>query len=273
MRTDEVIGAEVSVGNFTAAVAVHMPAGVLAERVGKVLGGLRGTKRHSSASVISVTRAASAWSVAAPRVGTHRCEVEYDLPSLVEWVVVEELRSLLESVTHLHAVAALVDGRAVVAVGPSGAGKSSLALAWSRLGFPIYGDDVVLLDATGQLHAFPRLGKVETALAVAHGLDPARTVDWAPGATEVWVDPVQHGGWAVPAAPALVVRAQWQGGSNVIISPIAPTALLAELPQHVMSPPTTAFWDTLSHLVSGETCTMTFTDARAAAAALVARMR
>jgi hypothetical protein len=272
--TDEIVAAEVSVGRTaTAAVAARMPAGPLAGRVRTVLGGLTHPTPHPKAVPVIVTRVLSAWSVAGPRVGAHACASEDDLVSLIEWVVVEELRASLAHLTQLHAAAARMGTHAVVAVGPSGAGKSSLALAWSRMGLPIYGDDVVLVDQVGRLHAFPRLGKVETSLARAHGVDPADTVEWATGAEEIWVDPARQGGWAEPTEATLVVRTQWQPGERFVITPLSPTAMLAELHHHVLSP-TAAAWDALSHLVAAaETCTLTFSDARAAAAALAERAR
>ncbi|HAP99851.1 MAG TPA: serine kinase [Rhodospirillum rubrum] len=62
----------------------------------------------------------------------------------------------------LHASCVAINGRAVAIAGASGAGKSSLAAALVRLGYPLLGDDVCVIDASEinaphVLPAIPRL--------------------------------------------------------------------------------------------------------------------
>ena len=72
---------------------------------------------------------------------------------------------------HLHAAGTVVSSRALVALGSSGAGKSSLALAWSLAGYPLLGDDAVLLAADGRVYLTERVDLTRV------GLDMKATVE------------------------------------------------------------------------------------------------
>ncbi|MBK1663186.1 serine kinase [Rhodospirillum rubrum] len=82
----------------------------------------------------------------------------------------------------LHASCVAINGRAVAIAGASGAGKSSLAAALVRLGYPLLGDDVCVIDASEinaprVLPAIPRL-KLWRDVLDAFGLavDPAARI-------------------------------------------------------------------------------------------------
>ena len=101
----------------------------------------------------------------------------------------------------LHAAGALLPGGAVALVGAGGRGKSTLAAALARLGRPVYGDDVLLLDgAAGRVRAFRRLLKLLPPAPTLLGLERPR----GPVA-ELWGDsalyhPEELGSsWAEPA--------------------------------------------------------------------------
>ena len=55
----------------------------------------------------------------------------------------------------LHAAALERQGQALLLVGSPGAGKTTLAIALSRIGFNVAGDDVLLLDAAGCVTGLP----------------------------------------------------------------------------------------------------------------------
>lgn len=117
-------------------------------------------------------------------------------------------RTLLEAHAdrvHLHAAGARLGPTGVLALGTAGAGKSSLALAWSRSGRPLLGDDVVLVDEEGAARAFPRLMKVDAERLAAHGIRPEATHAWVPGWEEAWVDPREGGGWCLQPCPVGLV--------------------------------------------------------------------
>jgi HprK-related kinase A len=66
----------------------------------------------------------------------------------------------------LHASAVERDGVALVMTGHSGAGKSTLSALLGERGWRLMGDEFALLDqATGMLHAFPRLVSLKNAAA------------------------------------------------------------------------------------------------------------
>ena len=91
-----------------------------------------------------------------------------ELVGALEFGVAHFLLGALRDRTHLHAAGAVSatsrTPAAVLALGPSGSGKSSLALAWSRRGLPLLGDDVVLADATGAPAPFRRPLRVDAEL-------------------------------------------------------------------------------------------------------------
>ncbi|MFP3948802.1 MAG: hypothetical protein ACLFWG_08725 [Longimicrobiales bacterium] len=106
---------------------------------------------------------------------------------------------------HLHAAGVRVGNSALLALGTRGAGKSSLALAWSVMGLPVLGDDVVFVDEVGRADSFRRLFKVDPELLESHGIDPGTTPVWAEGAAEAWFDPRAAGGWSDGYVPVRAV--------------------------------------------------------------------
>lgn len=109
----------------------------------------------------------------------------------------------------LHAAGLAGPWGATLVLGASGAGKSSLALAWAADGGAIFGDDVVLLDGSGLVHAHPRPIKVARAQVEAAELDPTTTLEFDSEWSELWVEPGHLAGWADPQPVALVVLARW----------------------------------------------------------------
>lgn len=138
---------------------------------------------------------------------------------LVEMLTISEgivARGLLEAASHrvhLHAAGARVGDGAVLALGTRGAGKSSLALAWSVLGLPVLGDDVVFVDDDGRARPFRRLFKVDPGRLESHGIDPDSTPAWVEGSEEAWFDPRMAGGWSDGPVPvrAVVVLERGEG--------------------------------------------------------------
>lgn len=144
--------------------------------------------------------------------------------TIAEWM----LRGFADRLP-LHAGAASVDGGAALLLGPSGSGKSSVTTALLLKGCPIFGDDVVLLDATGRLEAFPRRPKLDAEQAVRLGLDPAATVLWHEGAEECWIDTSRFGGWSGPESVRALIRVQYVAGHEAELEPVQPAEMLTTL--------------------------------------------
>ncbi len=159
-----------------------------------------------------------------------------DVLAGLEHAVVLHLLDGRRGETHLHAAAAVLEGRTVVATGSSGAGKSSLALAWSLAGYPILSDDMVLVDEEGRVSGFPRLVKVDRRQLREHGLSPSETVAPQRSNPEVWWDPSRSGGWVVDrVAPALVARVQFRPGAVTRVTPLAEVEALRILLDNVLA--------------------------------------
>jgi hypothetical protein len=155
------------------------------------------------------------WLFTAPDRPPHRSDYLPDLLSHVEDALTDHLMRGLPEFTQLHGAGAVVEGRAVLVVGESGAGKSSLALAWSRMGLPLLGDDVILMDEAGRLHSFPRIMKVFWERLLEHGIDPETTLGYSQDSYELWYDPRTGGGWGPgPALPAVVARVRFDAGAG-----------------------------------------------------------
>jgi len=153
------------------------------------------------------------------------------LISRLEVMISRRLLTRQADRVHLHASAARTPRGAIVALGPSGAGKSSLALAWSTAGYPVYGDDVVLINSDGALEPHRRLLKVDTPRLADHGVPPESTVAFHPGSPESWFDPRGAGGWAEAGeTPALVARVTFDPTiPGVEASRLAPSEVLQML--------------------------------------------
>ncbi len=94
-----------------------------------------------------------------------------------ELSVTDLLAAGIEEMAILHGGAATSREGALLVTGPGGSGKSSLTAALGRLGMPLFGDDVLLLDrATARLRPFPRLlrlrGRVRKVLELPDSPPP-----------------------------------------------------------------------------------------------------
>ncbi|NNF28041.1 MAG: hypothetical protein HKN73_12520 [Gemmatimonadetes bacterium] len=125
-----------------------------------------------------------------------------DLAPELEHVVTQAILESLPDLLHLHGAAVVGGAGAALALGASGAGKSSIATCWTVSGRPVLGDDVVFLDRKATLHPLMKPLKVDAERVRAFGLPLEDTVRWEPEASEAWVDPEAHGGWAL-AAPVV----------------------------------------------------------------------
>jgi hypothetical protein len=157
-----------------------------------------------------------------------------DLLAALEFAITRRLLEQDAGFAHLHSAGAVGVSGGMLALGTSGAGKSSIALAWSRMGLPLLGDDVVRMDPKGRLHAFPRLLKVDPELVSRANIDLEGTPAWAPGSEEAWIDPERGAGWATSIdGVAAVAGIQYQAGSSlewrVIEKPEALRLLLASV--------------------------------------------
>lgn len=136
---------------------------------------------------------------------------------------------------HVHAAAVIApDGGTWLLAGESGSGKSTLAYALGRQGWPVLGDDGVVLERAGDelvVHGWREVMRVSIELARWFPeLDARRDeVDWEDARHRVPVTArfVRRG----RAAGLLVV----ERGTSDTIAPLPPTAALAALiPQSAM---------------------------------------
>ncbi|MEM9275138.1 MAG: hypothetical protein AAGA80_19560 [Cyanobacteria bacterium P01_F01_bin.143] len=72
----------------------------------------------------------------------------------------------------LHGSAVKVKGKAVIFAGAPGAGKSTMAAAFSRLGYPLLGDDMVAVKFTteGQVMVYPGFPQIKIWSPTVQGL-------------------------------------------------------------------------------------------------------
>lgn len=162
-----------------------------------------------------------------PGTGTWTAE---DLPGLLaklEMVLAEALLRASHG-TGVHAAGVVSPTGAVLFSGVGGAGKSSLTAALATRGWPVLGDDIVLL-AHGRVHPFRRLVKVE---------EPARTLLGLPAGRaplSIWSDasfyaPEALGSrWAEPSPVAAVVFPHREEGRTPALTPLQPAASLGRL--------------------------------------------
>lgn len=173
----------------------------------------------SGTPTITIRRAGGAYLVDTRAGEPAECRTVIDVMEACEFALADGLLVSCPQYTHLHAGGAVTSsGGAVLAVGRAGAGKSSLALAWTRRGWPALGDDVVLLDADGTAQSFRRFFKVNPALLAALGVEPATTPFWVPGSVDAWYDPADGAGWADTAPVQAVILARFTRNAPVRIS-------------------------------------------------------
>lgn len=129
--------------------------------------------------------------------------------------------------THLHAGGAVLPDGAVLVFGPQNAGKSSVTLAWSVAGYPVLGDDLLLVEGDGRVRPFHRLMKVDRTRLRAHGIDPRRTPHFAEDYLQAWFDPERAGGWwDGPVRPALVAFLRRERGRGPQMETVEPAEAL-----------------------------------------------
>jgi hypothetical protein len=142
-----------------------------------------------------------------------------------------------DDIPHLHASGFLVGPSPVLVLGDSGSGKTSLALTACCRGYPVFGDDVVLVDSGGHLNSFKRLFEVDPPRLAELGIDPQSTPFWFTGSAEAWFDPGwSHAGWVdTPAIPDLVVVARYDGETTPRLRELSQAETLLSLTRSVMA--------------------------------------
>ena len=159
-----------------------------------------------------------------------RCESRTDLLSAIEFAANLALLGTQAGYVHLHASGAVVNGGAVIAVGPSDSGKSNTAMEWHRAGYPLLGDDAILLGDDGRVHCFARLMKLDFDRAGAYGIDVEQTLGFDPTVPEIWYDPCDGAGWATGVAPLRAVAwVRWKAGSGLSVGRLQPAEGLNRL--------------------------------------------
>jgi len=195
-----------------------------------------------------------------PATVTARDPIE--LLTILEGILARALLETASERIHLHASGVRLDDEALLALGAGGAGKSSLALAWSVMGLPVLGDDVVLVDVDGRAESFRRLFKVDPTRLASHGIDPASTPAWADGSEEAWFDPGKAGGWStgpIPVRGVVVLDRrsgeQSRGGRAVSrtkpdeTAEVAQVTQVAEMPELALLEPPRALNELLASVI------------------------
>ncbi|MDT8370300.1 MAG: hypothetical protein RQ745_13920 [Longimicrobiales bacterium] len=209
----------------------------------------------------------------------HRCASRGRLMARLEFLVnARILAGVVDDRAPIHAAGLVSGDAALLVLGGSGAGKSTLALAWSRAGHPILGDDVVLLDSEGWVHPHPRPIKVERVQLADFGIDPEETLEHDPEMSEVWVDPAAAGGWSGPTRLGVIVIARYRpdappaGAVEAMDPPGTLPSLMASLIE-VEGRETSEILDWMIPLSLTRDCiTITFSSARAAVDPLRTRL-
>ncbi len=174
-----------------------------------------------------VERSGSDFELRQPGVGTWRDRDLWALLSRLELVIAGELVKN-SGKRGIHAAGLVSPRGATLLSGPGGSGKSSLTAALALRGWPVLGDDVVLLGA-GWVHPFRRLLKIE---------EPARTLLGLPegkAALKVWheasfYEPGTLGSeWAGPARVHAVVFPRRSAGSSPRLTPVNTAANLGRM--------------------------------------------
>lgn len=212
-----------------ALVTARLPDDALAEAYAGLYGTGRRAPLHVADPDLVVDRHDAAYALHGDPEGTETCATAETLLPTFEWAVTRLLLARERCCVHVHAAGAVEHGRAVLALGTTGAGKSTLALHWSRSGLPVLGDDTILIDPEGRARAFPRLFKLDPAVADPAGLNLAATPWWTPGSTEAWYDPAAGGGWAEPAPVGLVAVLRYVPGAPLRVETVSPSPGLAAL--------------------------------------------
>ncbi len=208
---------------------IQAPAGPVIDAVRGMFGDAQLPPGHAGPPAdLSVSQTAGGYELRArtdPVVQRFRTPAE--LVGALEFGVTHFLLGGHHERTHLHAAGAVVrspteGARAILALGPSGSGKSSLALAWSRRGLPLLGDDVVLLEDGGRLSPFPRPVRVGADRLQEVGAVVAAPALLDADTREARYDPAETAGWAEPGARAAVVaRIEWVEGAGVRVEPLS----------------------------------------------------
>lgn len=123
---------------------------------------------------------------------------------------------------HLHAGAVTGAAGALLLPASSGSGKSTLVAHCCRSGFPVFGDDVVLLHPTLlQIEPFRRLLKLEQNVWPLLGLRRGEAGVGFPWPDVALIDPPRWpGGWAEPAPLRAVVIPRFQPGAPSFLEPV-----------------------------------------------------
>ena len=200
-----------------------------------------------------------------------RCADFSELIIAAEFALTDVLLTACDRWAQLHAAGAVVRGRAALALGGTGAGKSSLALGWSLAGLPLLGDDVLLIDESGQAAPFKRFLKVAPELLEACGVALERTPFWIPGSAEAWFDPLVGGGWGTPVPVHVIALVRYQRGVPLEVEEIDDVSVLNAV-LHSLLPTGLDRQRSFDRLVSvirgARAYRLTFGEARSAAKAL-----
>lgn len=153
-----------------------------------------------------------------------------DLPGLLarlEMVLAEALLQASEG-TGIHAAGLVSPAGAVLFSGAGGTGKSSLTAALAIRGWPVLGDDIVLLSG-GLVHPFRRLIKVEEPARSLLGLPAGRAPLSIWRGADFYAPEALGSRWADPAPVAAVVFPRREDGSPPALTPLQPAASLTRL--------------------------------------------
>jgi hypothetical protein len=186
--------------------------------------------------------------VACCRAGEGRAWVAVDRASeRWPWIATRPLLTicLLEllkrrSLYGIHAAAAALKSRAVLAFGPSGSGKSTISLSLLLAGWSFLGDDIVFLrqaQAGVEVLAFPEdIDASDETIGFFPGLGPPGDWPQLPGYSKRQISPVGLAD-APPAAaarPYVAVLPRVTGAEAPSRERVGPDALLLELVPNVL---------------------------------------
>jgi hypothetical protein len=184
---------------------------------------------------VQFSSTASRFNVGAPGQATTEWATRLEAIEAYEWILTERLLEAVGDRVHLHASGCVAHGGAILVLGSGGAGKSSIAFGWHRLGIPVLGDDIVLLEAGGRAAPFRRLFKLDPMLLSEAGIVVEETPGWEAGSAEAWFEPSERGSWAEPAQVRVVAIVRHVGGTDLAVRDLSKAHGLSALAASVVS--------------------------------------
>lgn len=186
---------------------------------------------NGNGEVVTIDEHNGSWKVS--------CGWHADLIQVDPWLLSNEIRHLLvekalrrSDAIGIHAAAVARARRSIILVGESGAGKTTLTLHLASIGWDYVTDDLVVLDAQGQLMPFPKPLGIKEPARWSQFAHHYANLDWPSVPKDLFLVPPEALGWIDPAVShevAAVVFLQRGSNGEVSIEQLSAGRALADL--------------------------------------------